>query len=430
MSKDKVIDSLIGIEDDMVQTVEALRSKKRQPAWIKWGSLAACLCVLITVLTVYPHLFQGETHKPIDNTDPLNSVPSHSEGTDKPEGPYIPWIANFNPVNGVMDAARRYIPGYFTEELNDEELNALQPDKIINGLHWSGYAGFDGDGQLIDVILTISTTIPDANVYVTITEGGVMRDYIMDMVEPEISVCQNIEYKAYQWVSADKSVLLAADAKINGYGFAFTLEVNKQDIEQAKVDLSRILECFAYYAGGSPDLTTIVADSIPEWFDKSLSNHEALEDPDYGAYMLPIIPNGFAPESIRRYKDQNADYLSGLWTSGYDELRWKVYTISEADKVRLTSVEDTVKYDLSLYPIPRASSVPDELREIVDNPIFDAGELTMDAVWARAYKIGESDDSSGWRMAFSVRYGDIIVEVRTKGVDPEWVYMRLMEMLS
>lgn len=430
MSKDKVIDSLIGIEDDMVQAVDALRSKKRRPVWIKWGSLAACLCVLITVLTVYPHLFQGETHNPIDNTDPLNSVPSHSEGIDKPEGPYIPWIANFNPVNGVMDAARRYIPGYFTEELNDEELNALQPDKIINGLHWSGYAGFDGDGQLIDVILTISTTIPDANVYVTITEGGVMRDYIMDMVEPEISVCQNIEYKAYQWVSADKSVLLAADAKINGYGFAFTLEVNKQDIEQAKVDLSRILECFAYYADGSPDLTTIVADSIPEWFDKSLSHHEALEDPDYGAYMLPIIPNGFAPESIRRYKDQNADYLSGLWTSGYDELRWKVYTISEADKVRLTSVEDTVKYDLSLYPIPRASSVPDELREIVDNPIFDAGELTMDAVWARAYKTGESDDSSGWRMAFSVRYGDIIVEVRTKGVDPEWVYMQLMEMLS
>ena len=119
-----------------------------------------------------------------------------------------------------------------------------------------------------------------------------------------------------------------------------------------------------------------------------------------------------------------------MWTSGYDELRWKVYTISEADKVRLTSVADTANYDLSLYPIPRASSVPDELREIVDNPIFDAEELTMDAVWARVYKTGESGDSAGWRMAFSVRHGDIVVEVRTKGVDPEWVYMRLMEMLS
>ena len=68
--------------------------------------------------------------------------------------------------------------------------------------------------------------------------------------------------------------------------------------------------------------------------------------------------------------------------------------------------------------------------EIIKPNQFDAGELTMDAVWARAYKTGESDDSPGWRMAFSVRYGDIIVEVRTKGVDPEWVYMRLMEMLS
>ena len=51
----------------------------------------------------------------------------------------------------------------------------------------------------------------------------------------------------------------------------------------------------------------------------------------------------------------------------------------EEDEGRLTSVADTENYDLSLYPIPRASSVPDDLREIVDNPIFSAGELTMDA---------------------------------------------------
>lgn len=84
---------------------------------------------------------------------------------------------------------------------------------------------------------------------------------------------------------------------------------------------------------------------------------------------------------------------------------------------------------MSLYPIPRASSVPDDLREIVDNPIFSADELTMDAVWARAYTTGESGDSDGWRMAFSVRYGDTIVEVRTKGVDPEWLYQQLVNLI-
>lgn len=102
----------------------------------------------------------------------------------------------------------------------------------------------------------------------------------------------------------------------------------------------------------------------------------------------------------------------------------------EEDEGRLTSVADTENYDLSLYPIPRASSVPDDLREIVDNPIFSADELTMDAVWARAYTTGESGDSNGWRMAFSVRYGDTIVEVRTNGIDPEWVYHQLKKLIT
>lgn len=49
MSKDKVIDSLTGIDDDMIETVAALRSKQRRPIWIKWGALAACLCLLIAI---------------------------------------------------------------------------------------------------------------------------------------------------------------------------------------------------------------------------------------------------------------------------------------------------------------------------------------------------------------------------------------------
>ena len=79
------------------------------------------------------------------------------------------------------------------------------------------------------------------------------------------------------------------------------------------------------------------------------------------------------------------------------------------------------------HPLARIEIVPWDSTLTM---IFSDDKGIIDAVWARAYKTGESDDSSGWRMVFSVRYGDIIVEVRTKGVDPEWVYMQLMEMLS
>ena len=91
-------------------------------------------------------------------------------------------------------------------------------------------------------------------------------------------------------------------------------------------------------------------------------------------------------------------------------------------------MDEINNYDLALYPIPRASSVPKELRQIVDNPIFYAEELTQDAVWARAYKTGETGDSDGWRMTFSVIYGDTVVEIRGKGVNPEWIYQQLVDL--
>lgn len=49
MNEDNMIDALAGIDDDMIQTVDALRTNNRRPAWLKWGALAACLCLLITI---------------------------------------------------------------------------------------------------------------------------------------------------------------------------------------------------------------------------------------------------------------------------------------------------------------------------------------------------------------------------------------------
>ncbi len=54
------------------------------------------------------------------------------------------------------------------------------------------------------------------------------------------------------------------------------------------------------------------------------------------------------------------------------------------------------------------------LRLMVDNPIFDIEELMIDAIPARAYKSGESRDSNGWRMNFSVRYGDFVVNIKAE----------------
>ena len=63
MSKDRVVDSLGRIDDDMIQSVEALRQKKKRPAWRKWGAMAACFCLLVAAMVVAPICFQG-IHQP------------------------------------------------------------------------------------------------------------------------------------------------------------------------------------------------------------------------------------------------------------------------------------------------------------------------------------------------------------------------------
>ncbi len=429
MTKEKLYEVFGEINENHIMAAEThCRGNKR--AWCKWGVAAACVCLVAALSAISGARMSGNMPVPSE-TSVRSERPDllRTEETGQTEGKPDPWQAYFNSATTVMDSARVHIPGYFTQTLSPEEIAAIVPEMRDESMGYTGSAGFDGDGDLVSVRLMVTTSVPGESVCVELSRGGVVRDYVLDD-EPVVSVCEDVVYTVYQWDSPDGSVTLAADAMINDCTCAFTLNTSAQNLAWAKEEFVRVLVCFAHYADGKPDLSAVAAGEIPEWFDDALTHEGALNDPTYGAYMLREAPDGFAAESIRRYKDQTANFLSGLWTRGYDELHWRVYTISTADETRLTGVADRKNFDLSLYPIPRASSVPEELREIVDHPIFFADELTLDVVWARAYKTGETGDSAGWRMEFSVKYGDILVEVRAKGVDPEWVYGQLMTLVE
>ena len=342
----------------------------------------------------------------------------------------IIWEPQYNEYSDsgiVADGKRVAIPGYFTEELTKEEIQSIMPRARMLWMDISGYAGFDGDGGLTDLYLTLTTPDPDANISLVISRYGTCDCYIIDH-DPVVSLCGSVEYTLYQRDSRNGRTYFNAHADKDGWFWSFSMDVPSEQEKQAKQSFQDVLACYSHTLREEQDFSGIEPEYIPEYFNYQLSHAEAAKDPAFGGFFLQDVPDGYAMESIRRYKDYQYNYLYGLWCRGYDELYWHISRITEIDRVRITTVADTENYDLSLYPIPRADSVPEELWEIVDNPIFLAEELTLETVMARAYKVDDAGDTDGWRMDFSVLYGDILVEVRAKGVEPEWIYNQLMSL--
>lgn len=404
MTKEQIFESLQKIDEDILECSEISVHSRPHPAWKRWAATSACF-----------GLFLGAAFL-------ISNLPANESSQDTDSCPWV-WDVYYNEVATMADAAKRYIPGYFEEALSPEEITAIEPGKRMEWMNYSGMAGFDGNGNLLRIYLSVTTTLPDTMVSVTISEKPDSPDHILP-AEPVASPHGDVVYMVYQYTSGSDTQL-EAEAKINDIYFSFFMNTATDALETAKNDFEEILDCFTYYTEDMPKLDAIVPEAISEWKNEILTMDEAIKDPDFGAYMLSELPDGFSEESIRRYMDQNSNFLSGLWTRGYDSLQWTVSYLNDSAAARITSAAEKENYDLSLYPIPRADSVPDELREIVDNPVFKIQELTLETVCARAWQVEETGDSNGYRMEFGALYGDVLVEIRTKGVSPEWVYKQL-----
>ena len=174
---------------------------------------------------------------------------------------------------------------------------------------------------------------------------------------------------------------------------------------------------------GAADVSVFENPVIPELRDERLSLAEAYSDFDFGAYLPNNIPSRFSFESAHRFINQDYNGLFVLWTVGLNNLDWRVSKITDYDRERIVSPDDIVKYDMSLYPIPWFESVPSELRDYVFNPVFHSNDLTLEIIRLRAYWVEQDrGDTPGWRMRFSVLYGDVVVEVNIKGTSPEQVW--------
>jgi len=339
MNENDLLDAMNGVDPKLLQRSEQTAAAV---AWKKVLPIAACLCLIVGAAWI------GLSGKGTHNADFVGTVPVVTEPTQLP--PYD-WEVSYNSSYSIHSADRALPLGYFTEVLNEQELAAVLPEKSYDWMNTTGWACFTGEGTLVTVQLQITTQVPEKNITVILGDD---LDCCVVITDQVLSKCGDLEYMVYQYTSDNQDYKLDAYVNIGDVPARFSIIVPETQLEAAKADFEAVLECFAWYENGQPDLSAVTAEYIPEWYDKQITWEEAANDEQFGALWLRNLPGGFSDESIRRHKDQWNDYLSGLWTRGLDTLSWRVWYYTEEDAQRLTSIADTKNYDLSLYPIPRA----------------------------------------------------------------------------
>ena len=62
------------VDDDILERSETVSKSKKKPVWLKWGAIAACLCLAVSI--AIPVLFQQSPDIPHDTMDPRWTSPS------------------------------------------------------------------------------------------------------------------------------------------------------------------------------------------------------------------------------------------------------------------------------------------------------------------------------------------------------------------
>ena len=305
MRGEEMLDRMELIEPEYIKEAENAYKSFRF-AKIKAAGIAACLLLAVTG-TIIGLCIGGSSVPTQGEYPPIIITPDNQPDEQTEQSRII-----FNETESVMDGSRKYIPGYFTEELSDQNASVVLPAAATN-LEISGFIGFDGDGNAVDVILEVTAQGYPDSVTVNISQYKSPRMYDLES-KPEVSVVNGKEFTVYRCAVTKNKIWLEAVTEINGYNLSLFIETSPESIERDQKLFEAAMEYFSHYEEETPDIAAVRPQSIPEFFDIELSMEEAQQNEEFGKYMLTTVPAGFIEESIRRYKDQNSDYLSGLWT--------------------------------------------------------------------------------------------------------------------
>lgn len=391
-------------------------NRVKKPHWPLYaaGALVACAALLLGLSLWRP---AEAPQAPEQLASAPGSVPTagqtEPESTQSPRSRQLPALRYGQPGDNVaLDIA---LPdGYFEENLTLENLAGIWgPGAWWEEAGWSltGTAMYDGQGSLFWITLS-GEDESQGHFLLTICPGQlppacmvVGSDGITDVWGTEVSATRNYyDSDGDQTPEYHYTLSFLRDSG-EAVGARLELEADNDGSAQALIEnaLTQML---------SPEqdlhLSQLVPAEVPQWRSERLTWEEARQESGFEAYLPAQVPARFQFEEGRRELGQNRDYLTLLWTKGYDNIFICVDRLGGAYpedylETYQVDVDNPASYDLRLYEIPWCDSVPEEYQQTISNPVFLAEDVTWEVLQAREQR---NTDSGTTRFQFEILYPD------------------------
>lgn len=139
-----------------------------------------------------------------------------------------------------------------------------------------------------------------------------------------------------------------------------------------------------------------------------LNEQELRAETVLGEYIPTVIPEGYAFES--GYKSADGA-ITLRWSMGMDDIVIGValYEPSEENEGRIVDIAKRETYDVHVYEIPYADTVPAEYWEVFHTPIFREKDFGIELVEARMKSVEDLGDTATPRGNFSVLYEEGVI---------------------
>lgn len=441
--------------------------KKRPAPWLKYGALAACAALIISV-----GMWRLTPERAASPTPDRSSGQFASDYTPPPEekdvvdwddlfvvqGPadagqaghfYMmpairyPDITNRYEVDMVLDWA--YARGSFREELEKEDIQRVfwgpegKPEAADGdlpwALSWGGYTlrahvWYSPEGKLLYL-------------YLAGEKGG--DSFALELCPGSMPPACCIDMERGDELSEFNGVKIAGWSKAfdrNGDGItdyicgsefmtSDEIGIRFENSGGSLEDASRLNTLFVrqvLIADGGLYLDHLaVAEHIPAWREEEFSTLEqARQEADFAPYLPSAEPSDYGEFYGRlSYQEGARNMLFVRWSRGYDNVEVCVYRDGYRT-CNLVSPDKPETYDLRRYPIPWCDSVPAEYRETVSSPAFRAEDMSLAIVETR----GREHDAGGTTYSFDVLHPDgALVSYRCDGMTAQQVWALVEETL-